>query len=144
MVRTPDVVALIVSPLIVVAVATPRTGVVNVGEVANTSNPEPVLSDITPASSADVVAANTDSLLAVYVTVPPVPKATEEASVPVKVKVLLAVKVFPSATVIVEAVAGAVIATLLIEVAVATPSTGVTKVGDVLPTKVPVPVVVSQ
>ena len=45
-----------------------------------------------------------------------------------KVKVLLTVAVLPSAIVSVEPVAGAVIATLLIEVAVATPSTGVVSV----------------
>jgi hypothetical protein len=143
-VRTPEVVALIVSPLIVVAVAAPKAGVTKVGEVAKTRAPEPVSSDITPASSAEVVAANTDSLLAVYVTVPPVPKATEDESVPVKVKVLLAVKVFPSATARVEDVAGVVMAILLIEVAEATPSVGVTKVGEVLPTRDPVPLLCSQ
>ncbi len=40
----------IVIPLIVVAVATPRSGVVKTGEIANTSAPEPVSSDITPLS----------------------------------------------------------------------------------------------
>jgi hypothetical protein len=47
----------IVVPLIDVAVATPRTGVVRVGLVPNTKAPEPVSSEITPASSAEVVAA---------------------------------------------------------------------------------------
>ena len=50
-------------------------------------------------------------------------------SVPAKVSVLLAVKVLPSAIVSVDPVAGAVSATLLIEVADATPKTGVTNVG---------------
>ncbi len=45
------------------------------------------------------------------------------------------VKVFPSATVKVELVAGAVIVTLFTEVAVATPKVGVTKVGLVEKTK---------
>ena len=49
--------------------------------------------------------------------------------------VLLAVSVFPSAIANVEAVAGAVIAILLIDVAVAAPSVGVTNVGDVENTK---------
>ena len=46
----------------------------------------------------------------------------------------------PSAMVSVEDVAGAVIVTLLMEVAVATPRTGVTKVGEVLNTRTPDPV----
>ena len=41
-----------------VAAATPKTGVTKVGEVANTKAPEPVSSLITPANCADVVAAN--------------------------------------------------------------------------------------
>ena len=53
-------------------------------------------------------------------------------SVPARVSVLLAVKVFPSAIVRVDPVAGAVRATLLIEVAEATPRVGVTKVADVI------------
>src|SRR3989338_4115603 len=64
----------------------------------------------------------------------------EEASVPVNVSVLLAVKVLPSAMVKVAAVAGAVRATLLMEVAVATPRTGVVRVGVVPKTAKPVPV----
>jgi hypothetical protein len=55
--------------------------------------------------------------------------ANEVASVPVSVNVLLAVRVLPSAIVSVDPVAGAVNATLLILVAVATPRTGVTSVG---------------
>jgi hypothetical protein len=62
------------------------------------------------------------------------------ASVPAKVSVLLAVKVLPSAIVRVALVAGAVIATLFTEVAVATPNTGVTKVGLVDNTTAVVPV----
>ena len=115
-------------------------GVTRVGLVAKTSEPEPVSSLITPANSAEVVAACTDNLSLVYTTVPPVPKATELASVPVKVKVLLAVKVLPSAIVKVEPVAGVVIATLLILVAVATPNVGVTSVGLLAKTKAPEPV----
>ena len=72
---------------------------------------------------------------------PPAPKATELASVPVKVRVLLAVRVFPFAIVKVAEVAGAVNATLFIEVAVATPMIGVIKVGESSTTNfVPVPV----
>lgn len=48
----------IVVPFTLVAVAAPMLGVVNEGEVANTNAPEPVSSLITPASSAEVVAAN--------------------------------------------------------------------------------------
>ena len=71
---------------------------------------------------------------------PPAPKATELESVPVKVKVLLAVRVLPSAMVKVAVVAGAVRVSLLMVVAVATPRTGVVRVGDVPNTKRPVPV----
>jgi len=62
------------------------------------------------------------------------------ASVPAKVSELLAVKVLPSAIVRVALVAGAVRATLFTEVAVATPNTGVTKVGLVDNTTATVPV----
>jgi len=50
------------------------------------------------------------------------------------------VKVFPSATVMVAEVAGAVIVTLLIDVAVATPREGVVSDGDVANTRAPDPV----
>jgi hypothetical protein len=69
-----------------------------------------------------------------------VPKATELESVPVKVSVLLTVAVLPSAIVSVDPVAGAVMATLLRLVAVATPSVGVTSVGLVAKTSDPDPV----
>ena len=72
--------------------------------------------------------------------VPPVPIASVLPSVPVSVRVLLAVKVLPSATASVLLVAGAVIAILLMLVAVATPRTGVTRVGVLAKTKAPVPV----
>ena len=52
-------------------------------------------------------------------------------SVPARVKVLLDVRVFPSAIVSVAEVAGAVTATLFTEVAVATPNVGVVKLGEV-------------
>ena len=61
-------------------------------------------------------------------------------SVPANVIVLLNVAVFPSATARVLDVAGAVIAILLMDVAVATPSVGVVSVGDVAQTSDPVPV----
>ena len=73
-------------------------------------------------------------------TVPPPPKATDEESVPVKVRVLLTVNVFPSATVSVELVTGAVIVTLFILVAVATPRLGVVRDGLVANTSAPEPV----
>jgi hypothetical protein len=74
-----------------------------------------------------------------YATVPPAPNAALEPSVPVNVRVLLTVKVLPSAIVNVEPVAGAVRATLFIVVAVAMPSDGVVNAGDMLPAKAPVP-----
>lgn len=61
-------------------------------------------------------------------------------SVPANVIELFTVAVFPSAIVSVADVAGAVIATLLIEVAVATPMVGVVKVGEVAKTAAPDPV----
>lgn len=54
------------------------------------------------------------------------------ASTPASVSELFAVSVLPLATVSVAEVAGAVIATLLMLVAVATPKTGVVMVGDVI------------
>src|SRR3989338_7224686 len=67
-------------------------------------------------------------------------KAKEVESVPVKVRELDAVRVLPSAIVRVEPVAGVVIVSLLMEVAVATPNTGVTSVGLEAKTRDPVPV----
>ena len=61
-------------------------------------------------------------------------------SVPARVSELLAISVLPSATARVDEVAGAVIAILLMEVALATPRTGVTRVGVPANTKLPVPV----
>ena len=72
--------------------------------------------------------------------VPPVPMFNVDASVPAKVKLLLAVSVLPSTMVRVEPVAGAVIATLFTVVAEATPKVGVVKLGDVANTASPVPV----
>jgi hypothetical protein len=46
--------------IIDVPVATPILGVTRVGVLANTSDPEPVSSDITQASCAEVVDANCD------------------------------------------------------------------------------------
>ena len=67
--------------------------------------------------------------------------------VPVAVNVVLnapeVAKVEPSAIVNVEPVAGAVIVTLLIDVALATPNVGVVKLGDVANTTEPDPVVVA-
>ena len=61
-------------------------------------------------------------------------------SVPASVKELLAVRVFPSATVRVDPVAGAVKVTLLTVVAVAAPILGVVRDGDEANTATPVPV----
>ena len=62
---------MIVAPFILVAVATPRTGVTRVGLVANTSDPDPVSSLITPFNSSDVVAANCASVPDVRASPPP-------------------------------------------------------------------------
>ncbi len=71
--------------------------------------------------------------------VPPAPTASVEPSVAVSVSVFDAVSALPSATVSVALVAGAVIATLLMLVAVATPRTGVVSVGLVARTGAPEP-----
>ena len=84
--------------------------------------------------------ANAVLVYALVPKVPPVPTFKVEPSVPVKVKLLLAVRVLPSAMVRVDPVAGAVIATLFTLVAVATPMVGVVKVGLVANTARPVPV----
>jgi hypothetical protein len=88
------------------------------------------------------VAANTLSLLPVVVKVPAVGNVTLEAAVVVRVnaKAPDVVRVELLAKVKVAAVAGAVKATLLILVAVATPKTGVTRVGVLANTKAPLPV----
>ena len=62
------------------------------------------------------------------------------ASVPARVRVLFAVSVLLFAIVSVALVAGAVIVSLLMLVAVATPSVGVTSVGEVAKTNDPEPV----
>jgi len=120
----------------------PKAGVTRVGEVANTKAPLPVSSDITPSNSEDVVAANTLSLLPVVVKVPAVGNVTLVAAVVVRVKLKApaVARVELSANVKVAAVAGAVNATLLILVAVATPKTGVTRVGVLANTLAPEPV----
>ena len=71
---------------------------------------------------------------------PPVVKSTVLPSLPCKVNELLATKVFPSATVNVAPVAGAVIANLFMDVALAIPKIGVTNVGALLNTNDPEPV----
>jgi hypothetical protein len=62
----PDTPVEIGSPVQLVRVpedGVPKAGVTRVGEVANTKAPLPVSSDMTPSNSAEVVAANTLSLL---------------------------------------------------------------------------------
>ena len=105
-----------------VAVATPKVGVVKVGEVAKTKAPEPCSSDITPSSWREVVAAKSPKVLEVVAIVPVVGKVTLVAPVDVKVMELApeVAKVEPSTNVNVAPVAGAVIVILFIEVAVAT------------------------
>ncbi len=85
---------------------------------------------------------NTPRLLPVVVKVPAVGNVTLVAAVVVSVKLLApeVAKVELSANVKVAAVVGAVKATLLILVAVATPNTGVTRVGVLANTLAPLPV----
>jgi len=94
----------------------PMLGVVSDGLDENTSEPVPVSSDMTVANSAEVVAANTDNLFAIYATVPPKPNDTDAA--PPESLVVMVIEfdtnnVFPSAIVKVEPVAGDVTVTLL-------------------------------
>ncbi len=61
----------IVAPFILVAVATPSTGVTRVGLVANTRDPLPVSSLITHFNSSEVVEANCASVPEVRASPPP-------------------------------------------------------------------------
>lgn len=140
-------------------VADPMFGVIKVGVLAKTAAPVPVSSEREVASCEEVI-----DPVAVPYKVPEVGKVTEVMPVvkrerafvgekviispPAKVMALVfkvveseTVKVLPSAMVKVEPVRGAVIATLLMEVAEAMPRVGVMKVGEVSKTKLPVPVV---
>jgi len=120
----------------------PKAGVTRVGDVANTKRPLPVSSDITPANSAEEVAACTDNLLPEVISVPAVGNVTLVAAVVVSVKLKApeVANVDVSANVRVADVAGAVKATLLTLVAEATPRVGVTRDGEVANTKRPLPV----
>jgi hypothetical protein len=62
----------VILPVVVrlVPVAAPISGVVNDGLVENTASPLPVSSLITPASSAELVAAKSDNLFSLNATVP--------------------------------------------------------------------------
>jgi len=87
----PDTPVEIGSPVQLVRVpedGVPKAGVTRVGEVANTKAPLPVSSDMTPSNSAEVVAANTLSLLPVVVKVPAVGNVTLVVAVVVNVKLL--------------------------------------------------------
>lgn len=115
------------------------TGVTNVGLVANTLEPVPVSSDRDVASCADVIEAD----LVLYKVLVPDGIVALEAAVEVSVKANAPAVISdePVTSVRVAEVAGAVIVTLFIDVAVATPRTGVTKVGVVSTTNFePVPV----
>ncbi len=73
-----------------IADGVPNAGVVKVGEVPKTNEPDPVSFEITPASCAEVVDANCESGLVVKASpVPPVP--------------LLAAVIRPSASTVIEA-----------------------------------------
>ena len=143
-------------------------GVVRVGDVPNTNNPDPVSSVTAAAKLAEfgvaknvaipvprpdipVLTGNPVALVNVaelgvpngppeYNTVPPDPKLIVAPSLALNVTVLLNSIVFPSAMVNVAPVPGLLIATLLIVVAVASPRVGVISVGDVSNTNCPVPV----
>ncbi len=85
---SPETPVLIGKPVALVKVAAdgvPKSGVVKAGDVANTNRPEPVSLEITPASSADVVAAKSLSLFDVVAKVPLVGKVTPVVPVAVNV-----------------------------------------------------------
>jgi len=96
-------------------VGVPNNGVVRVGEVANTKSPDPVSSDMTPANSADEVAACTLNLLPVVIRIPAVGNVTLVTSVvlSVRLKPPTVARVELFANVKVAADAGAVTVTLL-------------------------------
>jgi hypothetical protein len=75
--------AVIVTLLMLVAVATPRTGATNVGVFAKTKAPVPVSSLIFPASSDEVHAAKSEIFAAVDANVPDVGRVTLVAPVAV-------------------------------------------------------------
>lgn len=137
-----DAGVVIVTLLILVAAATPRIGVVRVGLVENTRESLPVSSEIIEANSEELVAANALSLFDVVARVPEVGRVTFVA--PDDVNVILfapeVTNVLPLASVRVAEVAGAVIVTLLTEVADATPKVGVIRVGVLANTREPLPV----
>ena len=91
------------------------TLVVKSGEVLKTKRPLPVSSDITPKSSFEVVAAKTESLFPVVVSVPAVGIVTLDVAVVVSVREFApdVIRDEPDASVNVAEAAGAVIATLL-------------------------------
>ena len=123
-----------VLPLMLVAVATPKTGVTKVGVPSNTNLPVPVAPvEVTPSMVWCPVKVLAASVLAMVAEV--VGKVMVVESVPARVKVLFTVRVLPSAMVKVEPVAGVVRVTLLMVVAEATPKVGVTKVGEVEKTR---------
>lgn len=115
----------------------------SVGDVARTMLPEPVVEfpkavTVPETGSVRVVAPEVVKVMSFA------PIFNVLVSVPANVIELEAVKVLPSAIVNVDPVAGAVIATLLMLAAVATPNAGVTKAGEVAKTLFPVPVAVFQ
>ena len=120
----------------------PNAGVTRVGLLAKTNAPEPVSSDITPANCEEVVAANTARVLPLVVSVPAVGKVTLVVAEVVNVKLWPpdVINDEPFAKVSVALVAGAVIATLFMLVALATPRVGVVNDGDVAKTSAPEPV----
>jgi hypothetical protein len=142
--------AVIVTLLRVVAVATPSVGVVRLGLVESTTEPLPV-DVVTPVPPLPTAIAVEKVCAPVNVCAASVRASVEDVagnacdvlSVPVNVSVFEQANVFPSAIVSVLPVVGVVIVTLLIVVALATPSVGVTSDGlDDKTSVLPVPVVV--
>jgi len=169
----PETPVLIGRPVQLVSVplcGVPRTGVTRVGVLAKTRDPEPVSSEITPASSAEEVAANAEILLSVVtrvlllgmlVPLMLVAVATPSTGVtsvgvfaktrapdPVSSEMTPAnsdeevAAITESLSVVTTRVLLLGIVVPLMLVAVATPSVGVTSVGLVALTALPLPVVV--
>lgn len=145
-VRVP-VLAVMVRPLTLVAVATPSEGVTRAGDVARTTAPVPVFAvaakplmenelPVPAVSYVLFVNVSTESRL----TTVPVPwNVNVVPLVPARVRELDAVSVFPLATVS-EPVLPVIVRPLIL-VAVATPRTGVISVGVFASTTAPEPVV---
>lgn len=122
----------------------PRAGVTSVGDVANTNAPDPVSSEITPASCKEVVAANCDKGFVVSASPPPAAGCHEQVPSPSSRRNLVPptspvdLTFVPSTA---PAVRPAAVPVQFVRTPLdGVPSAGVIKVGEVAKTSAPVPV----